>query len=130
MVKERVDLYLHSDTYCRGGNRDKSIETCFAHCTYVTLALNVWMCKASFKKEGSSADRQGTCLLLLQTVGQSVTSLEEVQSANTIHSDLLAGAFVKLLKAIIRSVIYVCPSDRLLLCMEELGSHWTDFHEI
>ena len=36
------------------------------------------------------------------------------------------GAFAKLRKATISSVMSVCPSVR----MEQLGSHWTDFHEI
>ena len=41
-------------------------------------------------------------------------------------SYLLLGAFAKLRKASIRSVVSVRPSVR----MEQLGSHWTDFHEI
>ena len=36
------------------------------------------------------------------------------------------GAFVKLRKATISFVMSVRPSVRL----EQLGSHWTDFHEI
>jgi len=36
------------------------------------------------------------------------------------------GAFAKLLKATINFVMYICPSDR----MENLGSHWNDFHKI
>jgi ABC-type arginine/histidine transport system permease subunit len=38
----------------------------------------------------------------------------------------LLGTFVKLWKATIGFVISVCLSVR----MEQLGSHWTDFHEI
>jgi hypothetical protein len=37
------------------------------------------------------------------------------------------GAFLKLQKAII---IFVCLSIRLSVSMEQLGSRWTDFHEI
>ena len=36
------------------------------------------------------------------------------------------GAFVKLLKATTSYVMSVRPSVR----MEQLGSHWTDFHKI
>jgi hypothetical protein len=36
------------------------------------------------------------------------------------------GAFAKLRKATINFVMSVCPSVR----MEQLGSHWADFHEI
>jgi hypothetical protein len=36
------------------------------------------------------------------------------------------GALAKLRKATISFVM----SDRLSLCMEQLGSHWTDFNEI
>ena len=36
------------------------------------------------------------------------------------------SAFAKLRKAIISFVMSVCPSVR----MEQLGFHWTDFHEI
>ena len=36
------------------------------------------------------------------------------------------GTFAKLGKATISFVMSVCPSVR----MEQLGSHWTDFHEI
>jgi len=37
-----------------------------------------------------------------------------------------SGVFTKLLKATISFITSVCPSVR----MEQLGSHWTDFHEI
>ena len=39
---------------------------------------------------------------------------------------VLLGAFVKLRKATVSFVMSVCPFVR----MEQLGSHWTDFHEI
>jgi hypothetical protein len=39
---------------------------------------------------------------------------------------LFLGAFAKLRKATIRFVMSVRPS----VLMEQLGSHWTDFHEI
>jgi hypothetical protein len=39
---------------------------------------------------------------------------------------LFLDAFAKLRKAIISFVMYIRPSVR----MEQLGSHWTDFHEI
>jgi hypothetical protein len=45
-----------------------------------------------------------------------------------IHASIL-GAFAKLLKAIIGCVMSVCPSVRPSVRME-LGSHWTEFHEI
>jgi hypothetical protein len=38
----------------------------------------------------------------------------------------ILGAFAKLRKATISFVLSVRPSVR----MEQLGSHWTDFHEI
>jgi len=38
----------------------------------------------------------------------------------------LLGALAKLGKATIGFVMKVCPSVH----MEQLGSHWTDFHEI
>jgi hypothetical protein len=39
---------------------------------------------------------------------------------------MFLDAFAKLQKATIGFVMSVCPSIR----MEQLGSHWTDFHEI
>jgi hypothetical protein len=39
---------------------------------------------------------------------------------------LFLGAFEKMRKAIINFVMSVCPSVQV----EQLGSHWTDFHEI
>jgi hypothetical protein len=43
-----------------------------------------------------------------------------------IKGDWALGAFTKLRKAIVNFVTSVCPSVRL----EQLSSHWTDFHEI
>ena len=43
-----------------------------------------------------------------------------------MNNALFLGAFAKLLKATISFVTSVCLSVR----MEQLGSHWTDFHEI
>ena len=40
------------------------------------------------------------------------------------------GAFAKLRKAAISFVMSVRPSVRPSVRMEQLGSHWTDFHEI
>jgi hypothetical protein len=45
---------------------------------------------------------------------------------NEAISVTVLGAFVKLRKATISLVMSVRPSGR----MEQLGSHWTDFHEI
>jgi hypothetical protein len=42
----------------------------------------------------------------------------------------LLGAFAKLRKATISFIMSVHPSVRLSVLMEQLGSHWTDFHEI
>jgi len=42
------------------------------------------------------------------------------------NTDLFLGAFAKLLKATISFVVSV----RLSVRMEQLGSHWADFHEI
>jgi hypothetical protein len=39
---------------------------------------------------------------------------------------MFLGEFAKLPKATISFVMSVCPS----VCMEQLGSHWMDFHEI
>jgi hypothetical protein len=41
----------------------------------------------------------------------------------------ILGAFTKLRKATISSIIYVCLSVCLSFRMQQLGSHWTDFHE-
>jgi hypothetical protein len=38
----------------------------------------------------------------------------------------ILGVFAKLRKATICLIMSVCPS----VCMEQLGSHWTDFHEM
>ena len=43
---------------------------------------------------------------------------------------LCFGVLAKLLKAIISFVTSVCPSFRRSVRMKELGSHWTDCHEI
>jgi len=46
---------------------------------------------------------------------------------------ILLGSFAKLRKTTITSVMYVCPvrpSVRPSVRMEQLGSHWTDLHEI
>jgi len=42
----------------------------------------------------------------------------------------LLVAFVKLRKATISFIMSVHPSARLSARMEQLGSHWTHFHEI
>ena len=42
----------------------------------------------------------------------------------------ILGAFAKLRKATISFVMGGCPSVRPFARMEQLGSHWTDFHEI
>jgi hypothetical protein len=39
------------------------------------------------------------------------------------------GAFAKLRKAAISSIMYVCMYVCLSVRMEHLGSHWTDFLE-
>jgi len=46
-----------------------------------------------------------------------------ITALNAYH---LAGAFAKLRKATINFVMSVRPS----VCMEQLGSHWTDIHEV
>jgi hypothetical protein len=54
------------------------------------------------------------------------------------RTGLFLGAFEKLLKATISFVMFVClsvslsvhPSVSLSVLMEQLGSHWTEFHEI
>ena len=43
---------------------------------------------------------------------------------------LFLDAFAKLQKTTISFVMSVRPSARPSLRMEQLGSHWTDFHEI
>jgi hypothetical protein len=45
-------------------------------------------------------------------------------------SHILLGAFAKLRKATISFVMSVHMSVRLSVHMEQLGSHWTNFHEI
>ena len=49
-------------------------------------------------------------------------------SFETCHdfSDVLIGAFLRLRKTTISFVMSPCPFVR----MEQLGFHWTDFHEI
>jgi len=44
-------------------------------------------------------------------------------------SDWLLGAFEKFQKAAISFVMSVCLSN-LSVCMEQLGSHWTNFREM
>jgi len=49
------------------------------------------------------------------------------QATNIVYfNTTFSGAFVKLGNATISFVMCVCPS----VCMEQLVSHWTDFHEI
>jgi hypothetical protein len=64
-----------------------------------------------------------------------VNTVKSVNTANTVNnvdlasgsmSQILLGAFSKLRKAAISFVMSVRPSAR----MEQLGSHWTDFHKI
>ena len=43
---------------------------------------------------------------------------------------LPCGTFTKLQKATISFVMSACLSVRLSIRMEQLCSHWTDFHEI
>ena len=45
-------------------------------------------------------------------------------------TDRFLGAFVKLRKATISFFTSVCLSVLSSVRMEQLGSHWTDFHEI
>jgi hypothetical protein len=42
----------------------------------------------------------------------------------------LSGAFAELQRETISFVMSVCPSIRPLIRMEQLVSHWTNFHEI
>jgi hypothetical protein len=54
-------------------------------------------------------------------------SLQNFHTGRGAHAVFFLGAFTKLQKK--KSDYYlrhVCPSVR----MEQLGSHWTDFHEI
>jgi len=55
----------------------------------------------------------------------SVSPFEGSITAVNKHLNLtiVLGAFAKLRKA---TISFVCPS----VCMEQLGSHWTDFHNI
>jgi hypothetical protein len=43
---------------------------------------------------------------------------------------ILSGAYTKLRRATISFAMSVGPSARMSVRMEQLGSHWTDFHEI
>jgi hypothetical protein len=43
---------------------------------------------------------------------------------------MLGGAFAKLRKATITFIMNVFPAVCLSVSMEQLSSHWTDFHEI
>jgi hypothetical protein len=47
-----------------------------------------------------------------------------------IHKHTFSGAPAKLRKATISFIMCVCPSVRLSVRMENLGSHWTDYREI
>jgi hypothetical protein len=56
-------------------------------------------------------------------------------SWETYHLDLFfLGTFAKLQKATFSFVmsvhLSVRPSPGLSICMEQIGSHWMDFHEI
>jgi hypothetical protein len=65
-----------------------------------------------------------------RTVAATVWFVVGVEALNFISSLLIfMGAFGKLRKATVASsdlCLFVCPSFR----MEQLGSHWMDFHEI
>jgi hypothetical protein len=52
------------------------------------------------------------------------------QHIQTEHHKCLPGAFAKLLKATINIVISIRLSVRPPARMEQLSSHWMDFHEI
>jgi hypothetical protein len=62
-----------------------------------------------------------------------VTSFYEsvVEEVYPIQGQSFLGVFIKLRKEAISSLmsvcLSVCPSPT---CMEQLSSHWTDFHEI
>jgi hypothetical protein len=43
---------------------------------------------------------------------------------------LILDVFAKLQKVTLSSVMSLCPSVCLFVHMEQLGSHWTGFHEI
>jgi len=43
---------------------------------------------------------------------------------------LILGAFAKLRTVTIDFVMSVRPSVRPSICVEQLSSHWTDFHEL
>ena len=46
----------------------------------------------------------------------------------TLQTSSLLYAFEELHKATISFVMYVCPAVSLSVPMEQLGSHWTEFH--
>jgi len=47
-----------------------------------------------------------------------------------IRSGVFLGAFAKLRKVTISFIMSICLSVPPSVRMEQLGSHWTDFHEI
>jgi len=49
---------------------------------------------------------------------------------HTPFTDMFLGAFAKLRKPAISFVMSFRPSVSVSVRMEQLGSHWTDFHEI
>jgi len=55
----------------------------------------------------------------------SITHISKV--TQTLTRGNFLGAFAKLRKA---TIGFICPSVRPSVRMEQLGSHWTDFHEI
>jgi hypothetical protein len=55
-----------------------------------------------------------------------ITLLRLRRTSNSEEKITFLEVFAKLLKMTTNFVMSVCPSAR----MEQLGSHWTDFHEI
>jgi len=64
-------------------------------------------------------------LISVRSMNSLVFVMEAVGVYCAVGTQFL-GAFTKLRKAIISFLMSVCLSVR----MEQLGSHWTDFHEI
>jgi len=57
-----------------------------------------------------------------------VNLLLQLQQCTVRH--VILGTFAKLRKATISLVMYVRLSDRPSVRMEQLNSHWTNFHKI
>jgi hypothetical protein len=91
---------------------------------------NVWTCNPldTYRPLGL------TCCYFLHYCKQCVSSKPQNEASNLKRSrsckTLISFAFAKLGKATMSFVVSVCLFVRPSVRMEQLGFHWTDYHEI